>query len=71
MIQPTTTNDSQIGLKDFQGNPITQIIDIADSEGLSGLTAGIGPRALRAIGSGAIQFASIDGTIKAFFGSVS
>lgn len=63
MIQSNTNTSTEYG-----GNPLIAVKAIAENEGLTGLTAGITPRALRAVGSGAIQFASIEGTIKAIFG---
>ena len=41
-------------------NPVTEIIDIVDSEGVAALFAGLLPRATRAVASGAIQFASYE-----------
>lgn len=47
-------------------NPITVMVDIAKEEGAAALLAGSIPRALRAVGSGAIQFASYELTKNTF-----
>lgn len=41
-------------------NPITIIKSIYESQGVAGLSTGITPRILRAIASGAVQFASYE-----------
>ena len=41
-------------------NPITELLKIAESEGASSLFSGLLPRAVRALASGGIQFASYE-----------
>jgi Mitochondrial carrier protein len=48
--------------KESNTNPITEIVSILDAEGPGALFSGLGPRASRAIASGAIQFASYEMT---------
>jgi hypothetical protein len=53
----------------YEGNTLLMMTKIVEQEGISALAAGVKPRSLRAIASGAIQFAAIEGSIKAIFKS--
>jgi len=43
-----------------QANPFTEVVNIYEKEGVSGMFVGLGPRIVRAFASGAVQFASYE-----------
>ena len=46
--------------KEVPSNPVTELLNIAESEGPRSLFSGLLPRAVRALASGGIQFASYE-----------
>ena len=61
-IAPSITTQSSPSSKvPFrQANPFKEVSSIYEKEGIEGLFVGLGPRIVRAIGSGAVQFASYE-----------